>query len=33
MVDAALSASSVFFTETPSFLADQRKMADSKAKK
>ena len=30
MEDAALSAFSVFFTQTPSFLAYQRKMADSK---
>lgn len=28
MEDAALSAFSVFFTQTPSFLAYQRKMAD-----
>jgi len=32
MEDAALSAFSVFFTQTPSFLAYQRKMADSKGK-
>jgi len=30
MKNAALSAFSVFFTQTPSFLADQHKMADSK---
>ena len=32
MEDAALSAFSVFFTQTPSFLAYQRKMAGSKGK-
>lgn len=32
MEDAALSAFSVFFTQTPSFLAYQRKIADSKGK-
>ena len=32
MEDAALSAFGVFFTQTPSFLAYQRKMADSKGK-
>lgn len=32
MEDAALSAFSVFFTQTPSFLAYQRKMADRKGK-
>lgn len=32
MEDAALSAFSVFFTQTPSFLAYQRMMADSKGK-
>jgi len=32
MEDAALSACSVFSTQTPSFLAYQRKMADSKGK-
>ena len=30
MLDAGLSAFSVFFTQTPSFLAHQRKMADTK---
>ena len=32
MEDAALSDFGVFFTQTPSFLAYQRKMADSKGK-
>jgi hypothetical protein len=32
MEDAALSAFSVFFIQTPSFLCYQRKMADSKGK-
>ena len=32
MEDAALSAFGVFFTQTPSFLAYQRKMADRKGK-
>lgn len=32
MADAALSAFSVFFTQTPSFLADQRMMEGSKGK-
>ncbi|MEL6973570.1 MAG: ISNCY family transposase, partial [Bacteroidota bacterium] len=30
MLDAGLSAFSVFFTQTPSFLANQRKMAKTK---
>ena len=30
MLDAGLSAFSVFFTQTPSFLAHQRKMSDTK---
>lgn len=32
MLDAGLSAFSVFFTQTPSFLAHQRKMADTKGR-
>jgi hypothetical protein len=30
MLDAGLSAFSVFFTQTPSFLAHQHKMAETK---
>lgn len=32
MIDAGLSAFSVFFTQTPSFLAHQRKMAETKGR-
>ncbi|MEA5466668.1 ISNCY family transposase, partial [Leptothoe sp. PORK10 BA2] len=32
MLDAGLSAFSVFFTQTPSFLAHQRKMSDTKGR-